>query len=176
MSLAAAKKSLVADDMASHHGRLDASPVQHSYDSEDTISAGTRTPEGTPAKRSHACNAVVVRNSNGTQSAVRHLDASDAGLIRYSNGTRSAVSQLVKEFEQQTQVFEDDAVFLVEVKSKQSGSSIDPDEELQKLKARFVTWKKGYKVRLRETKTALQKLGNPEERSRKRWWGNWSTK
>nr|XP_010905572.2 myosin-1 isoform X1 [Elaeis guineensis] len=175
VSLAAARKSLADDDMASHQGKLDASPVQHSYDSEDAISAGTRTPEGTPAKRSHACDAGVVRNSNGTWSAVKHLDASDAGLIRYSNGTQSAVSHLVKEFEQQTQVFEDDAVFLVEVKSRQD-SSINPDEELQKLKARFVTWKKDYKVRLKETKIALQKLGNPEERTRKRWWGNWSTK
>ncbi|KAG1368196.1 Myosin-2 heavy chain [Cocos nucifera] len=176
VSLAAARKSLATDDMASHQGKLDASPVQHSYDLEDTISAGTHTPEGTPAKRSHACDAGVVRNSNGTRIAVKHLDASDAGLIRYSNGTQSAVSHLVKEFEQQTQVFEDDAVFLVEMKSRQSDSSINPDEELQKLKARFVTWKKDYKVRLRETKIAVQKLGNPEEKTRKRWWGNWSTK
>ncbi|XP_008800396.2 myosin-1-like [Phoenix dactylifera] len=176
VSLAAAKKSLAADDMASHHGRLDASPVQHSYDSEDTLSAGTRTPEGTPAKKFHACDAGLGRNSNGTRSAVRHLDASDGGLVRYSNGAHSAVSNLVKEFEQQTQVFEDDAAFLVEVKSRQSGSSINPDEELQKLKGRFGTWKKDYKVRLRETKIALQKLGSPEEKMRKRWWGNWSTK
>ncbi|KAG1347184.1 myosin-1-like [Cocos nucifera] len=176
VSLAAAKKSLAADDLASQQGRLDISPLQYSYDSEDTMSAGTHTPEGTPAKPSHASDAGPVRNSNGTQSAVSHLDASDAGFVRNSDGTHGAVSHLVKEFELQRQVFEDDARFLLKVKSGQSGSSINPDEELHKLKARFVTWKKDYKVRLRETKIALHKLGSPEERTRKRWWGNWSTK
>lgn len=176
MSLAAAKKSLAADDMTSQQGRLDISPLRYSYDSEDAMSAGTRTPEGTPAKPSHASDAGLVRNSNGTWSAVSHLDASDAGFVRHSNSTQCAVSHLVKEFEQQRQVFEDDVGFLLEVKSGQSGSSINPDEELHKLKARFVTWKKDYKVRLRETKVALHKLGNSEERTRKKWWGNWSTK
>ncbi|XP_017701265.2 myosin-1-like isoform X1 [Phoenix dactylifera] len=176
VSLAAAKKSLTADDIASQQGRLDISPLQYSFDSEDTMFAGTHTPEGTPAKPSHASDAGLVRNSDGTQSAASHLDASDAGFTRNSNGTQSAVSHLVKEFEQQRQVFEDDAGFLLEVKSGQSGSSRNPDEELHKLKARFVTWKKDFKVRLRETKIALRKLGNPEERTRKRWWGNWSTK
>nr|XP_029116747.1 myosin-1 isoform X3 [Elaeis guineensis] len=176
VSLAAAKKSLAADDLASQQGRLDISPLQYSYDSEDTMSAGTHTPEGTPAKPSHASDAGLVRNSNGTQSAVSHLVASDAGFVRNSDGTHGAVSHLVKEFEQQRQVFEDDARFLLKVKSGHSGSSINPAEELHKLKARFVTWKKDYKVRLRETKIVLHKLGSPEERTRKRWWGNWSTK
>ncbi|GFS39646.1 myosin 1 [Actinidia rufa] len=78
-----------------------------------------------------------------------------------SNGLRpvsaglSVISRLAEEFEQRSQVFGDDAKFLVEVKS---GSA----------------WKKDYGTRLRETKVILHKLGNEEgsgDKARKKWWG-----
>ncbi|KAF8391408.1 hypothetical protein HHK36_023712 [Tetracentron sinense] len=152
-SLAAAKKSLAADDTAGQPGRLDASPLPHYYDSEDTTSMGTHTPDGnTP-----------VKFSNRT---------SDAGTGRMSNGGLNAVSHLVKEFEQRKQVFDEDAGFLVEVKSGQLVSSRNPNDELRKLKLRFESWKKEYKVRLRETKVTIQRLGHSEaEKSHKKWWG-----
>ncbi|PKA47912.1 hypothetical protein AXF42_Ash016258 [Apostasia shenzhenica] len=151
MSLAAAKRSLATNDAAGVAGRLNASPNYHYFNSEDTMSIETHTAEGTPAKPS------------GT---------SGVGMIRTPDGARNAVTQLVKEFEQRRRVFDDDAGFLVEVKSGQSISDINPDEEFKNLKAQFAAWKKDYEVRLRETKVALQKLGNAEAtKARRKWWG-----
>ncbi|KAJ8618074.1 hypothetical protein MRB53_014260 [Persea americana] len=152
MSLAAAKRTLAADDIVGQAGRPDASPGLHYYDSEDGISAGSRTPDGMPFR-----------------APTRSSDV---------DGGRLAVSRLAKEFERHKQVFDDDAGFLVEVKSRQHVvPDMNPDEELRKLKARFAIWKKEYKVRLRETKVALQKLGNAEtDKSKKKWWGKRSTK
>ena len=84
------------------------------------------------------------------------------------------MSHLVKEFEHRQQVFHDDSSFVIEVKSGQNDATLNPDEELRKLKQRFDTWKKDFKGRLRETKIILQKLGNPNpevsQKLRKNWW------
>ncbi|EFJ23280.1 hypothetical protein SELMODRAFT_103418 [Selaginella moellendorffii] len=88
---------------------------------------------------------------------------------------KSVVGQLVKEYEHRTQVFNDDADFLVEVKSGQVEANLSPEDELKKLKHRFDVWKKDFKGRLRETKVILQKLSHvDEERSRKHksWWSS----
>jgi len=158
MSLAAAKKSLAADDKASQPERHDMSPNNHNFDSEDMSSTEFQTPEGTPAKQPCASAAVLPRNSD--------------------DGTRNAVSHMVKEFEQHKKVFEDDASLLVEAKSGQSlANSMNPQEELQKLKVRFTKWKKDYKVKLRETKVELQKHGNSETvKTRRKWWSIRHTK
>ncbi|RWW12408.1 hypothetical protein GW17_00023923 [Ensete ventricosum] len=145
-TLAAARKSLTSD-MANQPGKLNMLAVNSCYDSEDSISTVNQIPEDTPAKQS--IEAEEVRSNDSKEIAVIHL---------------------VNEFEQQRQVFEDDAGFIVEAKSGQSSSKINPDEELQKLKARFSTWRKVYKLRLRETKESLQKFGNPEEKASKKWW------
>lgn len=153
MSLAAARKSLAVDNAVGHTGRLDAAFSPRYYDSEDAVSMGSRTPgASTPLKFSSSVH--------------------DVGSGRDTNGTLSAVSNLVKEFEEQRQTFDDDAKALVGVKTGQSASNINSDEELRKLKLRFEMWKKEYKIRLRETKVKLHKLGHSEaERSRRRWWG-----
>ncbi|GKV11613.1 hypothetical protein SLEP1_g22855 [Rubroshorea leprosula] len=97
-----------------------------------------------------------------------------------SNGVRpmsaglSVISRLAEEFEQRSQVFGDDAKFLVEVKSGQVEASLNPDRELKRLKQMFEAWKKDYSTRLRETKVILNKLGNEEgalDRVKKKWWG-----
>ncbi|KAL5715347.1 Myosin-1 [Ranunculus cassubicifolius] len=144
-SLAAAKRSLATDDTSTTPCRRpDTSPY---YDSEDTTSIPEESTP--PPKFSNHHNMLVDNNT-------------------------SPVSHLVKEFEQRTQIFNDDAKFLVEVKSGQSGSNMNPDDELRKLKVRFEDWKKDYKVKLRDTKAAFQKLGHPDnldKSSRKKWWG-----
>ncbi|KAG1338425.1 Myosin-1 [Cocos nucifera] len=137
MSLAAAKKSVAANDKVSQPGRLDALPIHHGYDSESTMSAEAQTQEGTPKQH-------------------------QTGLARDSVDKRNAVGRLAKEFEQQKQAFVDDARNLVE--EKQSGSSTNPFEDLQKLKSRFAAWKKEYKVQLHQTNTALRKFGNFEKK------------
>ncbi|CAA7392349.1 unnamed protein product [Spirodela intermedia] len=158
VSLAAARRSLTTDDAASQPEKVDASPGPHLYDSEDTISIDTRTPEGTPPK--------ISRPSNTRQ------------LPSDSNGISSAVPHLTREFEQKKQDFEDDARCLVEVKSRQADGGVSPTEELRKLKLQFVAWKKEYKAKLHETKVALQKHVNPEteKASKRTWWGKRSAK
>ncbi|KAK8616166.1 hypothetical protein V6N13_017726 [Hibiscus sabdariffa] len=97
-----------------------------------------------------------------------------------SNGLRptgaglSVISRLAEEFEQRSQVFGDDAKFLVEVKSGQVEANLNPDRELRRLKQMFETWKKDYAARLRETKVVLNKLGSEQgalDKVKKMWWG-----
>ncbi|XP_016486743.2 myosin-1-like [Nicotiana tabacum] len=99
---------------------------------------------------------------------------------RESNGARpmsaglSVISRLAEEFEQRSQVFGDDAKFLVEVKSGQVEANLNPDRELRRLKQMFEAWKKDYGSRLRETKVILNKLGSDEgasDKMKKKWWG-----
>ncbi|KAM3384972.1 hypothetical protein ACQJBY_009114 [Aegilops geniculata] len=157
LSLVAAKKSLAADDMVTRAARTDTTPTHAQYDSEDTMSTGTHTPEGTELK---------YQNHNP-----------EPRLATGNSDRRiNAVNHLAKEFEDRRQVFDDDAGFLVAVKSGQTGSNMNPDDELRKLKDRFATWKKDYKSRLKETKVNLQKVGSHDEKSRKRWWGKKSSK
>lgn len=122
------------------------------------------------------------RNSDASVNASDDRDySSDIGSNHRSvesNGLRpmsaglSVISRLAEEFEQRSQVFGDDAKFLVEVKSGQVEASLNPDRELRRLKQMFEGWKKDYGARLRETKVILHKLGNEDGTVAKRkWWG-----
>ncbi|KAJ8629100.1 hypothetical protein MRB53_022423 [Persea americana] len=148
MSITAAKKTLATDDVGRHSGRPDASLRLHYYDSEDAMSP-----------RFHSRDDMSFRGPTLT-----------SGVY---DGACNTVSSLAEEFEQRKQFFDDDAGYLIEVKSREHiAPNMNPDEELRKLKAMFSIWKKEYKVRLRETKVALQKLGNSEtDKARKTWWG-----
>ncbi|GFQ02214.1 myosin-1 [Phtheirospermum japonicum] len=111
--------------------------------------------------------------SSSSVLSTHHRSASAAGL--------SVIGRLAQEFEQRSQVFGDDAKFLVEVKAGKAEASLDPDNELRRLKHMFEAWKKDYGARLRETKVILNKLGSAGEEQgeegsaadklRKRWWG-----
>ncbi|XP_073127821.1 myosin-2 [Henckelia pumila] len=94
--------------------------------------------------------------------------------IRFANEDTNggyAVCPLVKEFEQRKQNFDQDAFEIIEVMAGHS-TSVNPVEELRILKHRFDTWRKNYKVRLREAKAKLYRLGMVEpEKHRKKWWG-----
>ncbi|KAK3040310.1 hypothetical protein RJ639_028225 [Escallonia herrerae] len=147
MSLAAGKKSLASDNTAGQPGRLEGSPSPLYYDSEDTTSMGTQTPGGTTP-----------------------IKFANAGAGRETNGALNAVSQLVKEFEVRKQNFDDEAKAIVEVRTGQSPTN--PDEELRRLKHRFESWKKEYKIRLREAKAKVHKLGHSEaDKCHRKWWG-----
>lgn len=157
MGLAAVKKGLLADSSSGQPGRRDGSVSPLYYDSEDTNSVGTRTP--------------------GTSTPIRFCNSvSELGAGRLSNGNMNAVSQLLKEFEQRKLTFEDEAKAVIEVNPGHSPSA-NPDEELRSLKHRFDTWKKEYKVRLRETKARLPKHGLTDaEKIRRKWWKGKSKK
>ncbi|KAK8918406.1 hypothetical protein KSP39_PZI021372 [Platanthera zijinensis] len=149
MSLAAAKRSHGTNDVANLMGKPDPPSTSPYFDYEDTMSVETYTTEGTPAMRSRA----------GTE------------LNSTPDVLRNTVTDLVKEFEEQRRIFEDDAGFIVEVKSGVSISNINPDEEFRKLKSMFASWKKSYVVRLRETKKALRKFRTSgAAKTRRRWW------
>ncbi|GAY46949.1 hypothetical protein CUMW_100880 [Citrus unshiu] len=124
------------------------------------------------------------RNSDASVNASDEVEYSwDTGSNckgQESNGVRpmsaglSVISRLAEEFDQRSQVFGDDAKFLVEVKSGQVEASLNPDKELRRLKQMFEAWKKDYGSRLRETKVILNKLGSEEgaiDRVKKKWWG-----
>lgn len=123
------------------------------------------------------------RNSDASVNASDDRETSwDTGSnfrVHESNGHRpmsaglSVISRLAEEFEQRSQVFGDDAKFLVEVKSGQIEANLDPDRELRRLKQMFEAWKKDYGSRLRETKVILHKLGSDDGSGdkRKKWWG-----
>ncbi|KAK7308314.1 hypothetical protein VNO77_41916 [Canavalia gladiata] len=123
------------------------------------------------------------RNSDASVNASDERDYSwDGGNHKRqeSNGARSTsaglsvISRLAEEFEHRSQVFGDDAKFLVEVKSGQVEASLNPDQELRRLKQMFEAWKKDYGARLRETKVILNKLGSEDgalEKMKKKWWG-----
>ncbi|XP_031407548.1 myosin-2 isoform X2 [Punica granatum] len=160
MSLAAARKSLITEDHNSVPTRkFEAPNSPRDYDSEDTASMGSRTPVGTgsmPLKFSAAIP--DIRSGRETN----------------TNGTLTAVNDLIKEFELRKQTFDEDARSLGQEGHKPSellAYNANPEEELRKLKARFESWKKDYKVRLRETKVRLHKLGHSDADKRRKWWG-----
>ncbi|KAK8700420.1 hypothetical protein V6N13_018817 [Hibiscus sabdariffa] len=100
--------------------------------------------------------------------------APESNGLRQMGGGLSVISRLAEEFEHRSQVFGDDAKFLVEVKAGQVEANLNPDRELRRLKQMFETWKKDYAVRLRETKVVLNKLGSEEtalDKVKKKWWG-----
>ncbi|CAK8561329.1 unnamed protein product [Lathyrus sativus] len=150
-SLVAARKSLASGNGTVQPVRHDLVLPRH-YDSEDASSMGFRTTSGsTPMKLSGS------------------FSVSDAG--KQANGTLTTVSNLMKEFEQQRQTFNDEVKALNEIKPGQSANTNSADE-LRKLKQRFEGWKKQYKVRLQETKARLSE----SEKSRRTWWGKLSSR
>ncbi|URD91389.1 Pyridine nucleotide-disulfide oxidoreductase [Musa troglodytarum] len=111
---------------------------------EGAMSAEAQTPEETPIKH-HVTESTVADDRN------------------------NVVHHLTKEFEQQKQVFEDDARVLSEVNSGQSGSVAKSIEELRNLTIRYEAWRKEYKVRLCDAKASLLKLGKSEVHKSIRW-------
>lgn len=181
LSLAAAKRSLatddsllqtpVKDDSVNGHFSVDKHqrtkrhllpPDDEDFDWDDATSNGTRSPD-------QFINKYLL---TGPEYGTPRGDVDAA---------RSVVNHLVREYDHRTQVFNDDADFIIEVKSGLTEAQLNPEEELRKLRVRFDTWKKDFKARLRETKLVMQKLCNidsaekEKDRSRKKWWGKRTT-
>ncbi|KAL1567092.1 myosin-2-like isoform X2 [Salvia divinorum] len=145
MSLAAAKKSLMAENAINPARRLDGAQSPQFYESEDT-SLGMQTPGGS----------TPVRYANNG--------------IDDTNGSLNPVSHLTKEFEDRRRAFDEEALTVVEVKSDQSPTHAV--EEFRRLRQRFETWKREYKARLKEAKGKVYKLGRSDaEKHRRKWWG-----
>ncbi|KAG9153857.1 hypothetical protein Leryth_005955 [Lithospermum erythrorhizon] len=148
MGLAAAKESLGADIASGQPGRTHgSSPSPGYYDSEVT-SMGVHTPGG----------------SSPIKDADNGLD------VATSRETNGGLTQLIKEFEQRKQAFDDEANSIIKAKTGQPISA-NPAEEFGKLKHRFEAWKKDYKVRLKDLRARLHKLGHSEGEKSRKWWG-----
>ncbi|CAA0840346.1 Myosin-2 [Striga hermonthica] len=142
-SLAESKRSVGVDNSVRQSGAM--SP--HYYDSEDT-SLGTHTPGGS--------------------TPIRFLNNGFDGV---TNGCLNPVSLLVKEFEQRKQNFDEEAHAIMEVNSGHLNSS-NPIEEFRRLKHKFEAWKKDYKLRLKEAKAKVHRMGHSEaEKHKRKWWG-----
>lgn len=147
MSLAAARKSLAAKDNAAQTAITGSSPLRQCNTAETT------------------------RATNGTSPISFSIPTPNFLEERDFNEGLNSTIQLIKEFEERKKMFDDDAHFLMELRSQKVISTINPNEELRQLKLGFETWKRDYKIRLRETKAAFQKLRKIEtEKDRKRWW------
>ena len=173
LSLAAAKRSLASDDHLvqtpkEENGKHQRGkrhllpPDDEEFDWDDASTNGTKSPDQF--------------NNKYLQTGPEY------GATRGDvDAARSVVSHLMREYDHRTQVFNDDADFLVEVKSGVTEANLNPEEELRKLKMRFDVWKKDFKARLRETKVVLSKLcaadsaEKEKERTRKTWWGKRTT-
>ncbi|CAI0375856.1 unnamed protein product [Linum tenue] len=150
-SLATARKSLAADNLT-----LQQQSPRHYYDSEDYPSIGSRTPGGsTPRKIPNSMPDLRVAKEQPTNGARAH-----------------PVTTLLREFEQQTQNFESNCKAIVDAGSgNSSGSILNPDEALRRLKNQFEIWTKNYKAKLREAKQRLHKLSHGENhKGRRGWW------
>ncbi|CAK9869416.1 unnamed protein product [Sphagnum jensenii] len=177
LSLAAAKRSLAAVE-----------PVPHMPKNKDEtvnvcISAGRHQNHATRHMLAHDeddfdwDDDTTVGNKSPDLVSKCHQQKPEYMYGAEVEAGRSVVGHLVREFDHRTEVFNDDVDFLVEVKSGVTEASLSPEEELRKLKARFDTWKKDFKGRMRDTRLVLQRLSNVEsnERAKKKWWGKRTT-
>ncbi|KAJ6791395.1 putative myosin-1 isoform X2 [Iris pallida] len=147
--VACLQSNLDAANKSQPSATLNASHVHYDDDS-DVSSTDSYTPDSTPTRSSY----IYVSNSPPAKG---------------SDNPQDAVGYLVNEYEQQKQEFENHVRFLVEM--KQGQTSMNSEEELRKLKAEFASWKKDYKVRLREAKADLKKLGvSNGDKARHKWW------
>ncbi|XP_051135893.1 myosin-2-like isoform X2 [Andrographis paniculata] len=149
MNLANTKKNMGTENKI---GRIDGGVQSPQYYDSEDMSMGTQTPGGcTPARLF----------SNGVEDLP----------IRDANGVSNPVGNLLREFEQTRQNFDEQAVTIVETKTGQSLGA-NPVDELRRLKHRFEAWKKDYKIRLKEAKARVHRTGQAEtEKHRRKWWG-----
>lgn len=155
-SLAAARKTIAADNSTGQPAKAGAVSPPPEYDSDD----GTST---------------ISHTTGGSTPNIPYI--LDFGPGRDTNNALNAVNNLVNEFDNRKQAFDDD-VKAIEERSLHLGPNINPVDELKRLKLRFEAWKQEYKARLRETRSKVHRSGNhrsgytpPEpERNRRKWW------
>ncbi|KAL4309084.1 hypothetical protein GQ457_01G005030 [Hibiscus cannabinus] len=130
------------------------------------------------ARKSLAADSTAGQLGRADMVSPRHYDSEDnvsmgsrTPVGGRENGSLNAVGNLLKEFDQRKQAFDDDAKSLAETRTAVPASNVSPDDELRRLKRRFETWKREFKMRLKETKARLHKRGRQEsDRTRRKWW------
>lgn len=181
LSLEAAKKSMAPEEntslTSSKKSPLDPRAISHGTEPKHSRSARPLLPTDEEEFEWDDEAASVSKSPQQNSNKFSQAGSENASIQGEVAAGRSYVTQMVREYDHRRQVFTDDVDFLVEVKSGQTQAHLNPEEELRKLKVRFDGWKKDFKVRLRETKMVLSKLGNTDtaserekEKSRKKWW------
>ncbi|CAA2978600.1 myosin-1 [Olea europaea subsp. europaea] len=141
---------------------------------QSSLSIAKRSLAFDDSRRNSDASTNAIEDSESSYDRGSNFRAQESSGVRRMNAGLSVISRLAEEFEQRSQIFGDDAKFLVEAKSGQVDANLDPDQELRRLRQMFEAWKKDYGSRLRETKVILHKLGNEEgsaNKARKSWWG-----
>ncbi|CAA3030194.1 myosin-1 [Olea europaea subsp. europaea] len=140
---------------------------------QSSLSIAKRSLAVDDSRRNSDASSNAIEESESSWDRGSNLRAQESSGVRRMNAGLSVISRLADEFEQRSQIFGDDAKFLVEAKSGQVDANLDPDQELRRLRQMFEAWKKDYGSRLRETKVILHKLGNEgsPNKVRKSWWG-----
>lgn len=140
---------------------------------QSSLSIAKRSLAVDDSRRNSDASSNAIEESESSWDRGSNFRAQESSGVRRMNAGLSVISRLAEEFEQRSQIFGDDAKFLVEAKSGQVDANLDPDQELRRLRQMFEAWKKDYGSRLRETKVILHKLGNEgsPNKVRKSWWG-----
>lgn len=141
---------------------------------QSSLSIAKRSLAFDDSRRNSDASTNAIEDSESSYDRGSNFRAQESSGVRRMNAGLSVISRLAEEFEQRSQIFGDDAKFLVEAKSGQVDANLDPDQELRRLRQMFEAWKKDYGSRLRETKVILHKLGSEEgsaNKARKSWWG-----
>ncbi|XP_022890828.1 myosin-1-like isoform X2 [Olea europaea var. sylvestris] len=140
---------------------------------QSSLSIAKRSLAVDDSRRNSDASSNAIEESESSWDRGSNFRAQESSGVRRMNAGLSVISRLADEFEQRSQIFGDDAKFLVEAKSGQVDANLDPDQELRRLRQMFEAWKKDYGSRLRETKVILHKLGNEgsPNKVRKSWWG-----
>ncbi len=79
------------------------------------------------------------------------------GRAVFADAKMAPVRALADELATRARVFEDDAEFIVEVREGVAEADLVPLAELRRLGARFESWKRDFKERLRETRGVLRR-------------------
>ncbi|XP_027162794.1 myosin-2-like isoform X2 [Coffea eugenioides] len=102
---------------------------------------------------------------------IQDEDAPDPSpTSRFQLNGRSNSDQLI---DHEKGILDEDTGIFIHIEPGRMASSTNPEEELERLKFKFKTWKKDFKNKLMVAKTTIKKLGNSEtgKNSHKKWWG-----
>lgn len=124
-------------------------------DSDDTVSVMSYSEDAALAEQGHNAR-VGAATARG-----RHSQSTPRQSFGRA-GAAGAVAGLSAELIKKSNVFDDDASFIKEVREGVSmAPAMDPELEFKRLEVRYKTWSKDFKNRLKSTQVALKRSSSP---------------
>ncbi|CAI9768449.1 unnamed protein product [Fraxinus pennsylvanica] len=111
---------------------------------QSSLSIAKRSLAFDDSRRNSDASTNAIEDSESSYDRGSNFRAQESSGVRRMNAGLSVISRLAEEFEQRSQIFGDDAKFLVEAKSGQVDANLDPERELRRLRQMFEVWKKDY--------------------------------